>query len=259
VDGYRDKNIFLAGDASHLFSPIGGLGMNTGIQDAFNLAWKLVGVMHQDLNSAILDTYEMERLEISRNLISSTDITTRLITRIDNDSNGAIKHWLPIMENRKLIKKDLPLSFSGLGQKYQNNQFIKDLQPSATNPEYSLVGGQIPYATAKDKNHHEVTSYELIRDYKPTVLIFDDEAGSLAGINKILNNYPCWICVVRNQSFSLNSKDYEILDSNQSFHKKFYAKGGEVFLIRPDGYIGCQAHLNSLYEFEQFLNNFFRR
>lgn len=65
--------VFIAGDAGHIHSPTGGQGMNTGIGDAVNLSWKLAEVIHGRAGSALLDTYESERIPFARTLISTTD------------------------------------------------------------------------------------------------------------------------------------------------------------------------------------------
>jgi 2-polyprenyl-6-methoxyphenol hydroxylase-like FAD-dependent oxidoreductase len=64
VDRYRVGRVLLAGDAAHVHPPAGGQGLNTGIQDAYNLGWKLAGVIHGAADS-LLDTYEVERLPIA--------------------------------------------------------------------------------------------------------------------------------------------------------------------------------------------------
>jgi 2-polyprenyl-6-methoxyphenol hydroxylase-like FAD-dependent oxidoreductase len=64
VDRYRDGRVFLAGDAAHVHSPAGGQGMNTGIQDAYNLGWKLAAV-RAGADDGLLDTYQQERLPIA--------------------------------------------------------------------------------------------------------------------------------------------------------------------------------------------------
>jgi hypothetical protein len=64
VNRYRVGRVFLAGDAAHLHPPTGGQGLNTGIQDAYNLGWKLASVLRGDPES-LLDTYEEERLPVA--------------------------------------------------------------------------------------------------------------------------------------------------------------------------------------------------
>lgn len=73
ADHFRQGRVFIAGDAGHIHSPAGGQGMNTGIGDAVNLAWKLASVIRGRASAAILDTYESERIAFARTLVSSTD------------------------------------------------------------------------------------------------------------------------------------------------------------------------------------------
>jgi 2-polyprenyl-6-methoxyphenol hydroxylase-like FAD-dependent oxidoreductase len=70
---FRRGRAFLLGDAAHIHSPVGGQGMNTGIGDAVNLAWKLSAVLHGRADERILDTYEPERLAFARRLVATTD------------------------------------------------------------------------------------------------------------------------------------------------------------------------------------------
>ncbi len=74
VDRYRVGRIFLAGDAAHVHSPAGGQGMNTGIQDAYNLAWKLDLVVTGRADDRLLDTYGEEREPIARSMLKGTDL-----------------------------------------------------------------------------------------------------------------------------------------------------------------------------------------
>jgi 2-polyprenyl-6-methoxyphenol hydroxylase-like FAD-dependent oxidoreductase len=81
ADRFRTGRAFLAGDAAHIHSPVGGQGMNTGIGDAVNLAWKLAAVVHGQAHAALLDSYEPERLAFARRLVASTD---RAFTAVTN-------------------------------------------------------------------------------------------------------------------------------------------------------------------------------
>ncbi len=73
ADHFRQGRIFIAGDAGHIHSPAGGQGMNTGIGDAVNLAWKLATVLRGRTNPAVLDTYETERIAYAHTLVETTD------------------------------------------------------------------------------------------------------------------------------------------------------------------------------------------
>ena len=73
TDHFRKGRAFLLGDAAHIHSPAGGQGMNTGIGDAINLAWKLAGVLAGGAPDALLDSYEAERIGFARRLVATTD------------------------------------------------------------------------------------------------------------------------------------------------------------------------------------------
>lgn len=73
AEHYRQHRVFLAGDAAHVHSPAGGQGMNTGIGDAINLAWKLAAVLKQQAPDDLLDSYEIERRAFARQLVDTTD------------------------------------------------------------------------------------------------------------------------------------------------------------------------------------------
>ena len=73
ADHFRKGRAFLLGDAAHIHSPVGGQGMNTGIGDAVNLAWKLAAVVRGRAHASILDSYEQERIGFARQLVATTD------------------------------------------------------------------------------------------------------------------------------------------------------------------------------------------
>jgi len=76
---FRDRRCFLLGDAAHIHSPVGAQGMNTGLQDAYNLAWKLALVVKGQANAGLLDSYEEERIPVAQRLLHTTDQAFRLI------------------------------------------------------------------------------------------------------------------------------------------------------------------------------------
>ncbi|HMI44000.1 MAG TPA: FAD-dependent monooxygenase [Gemmatimonadaceae bacterium] len=97
---FRDRRAFLLGDAAHIHSPVGGQGMNTGIGDAVNLAWKLAQALKG--GEKILDTYEPERIAFARRLVATTDRGFVLIT-----SRGA----LATLIRTRIVPLVLPLLF----------------------------------------------------------------------------------------------------------------------------------------------------
>jgi 2-polyprenyl-6-methoxyphenol hydroxylase-like FAD-dependent oxidoreductase len=76
---FRDRRCFLLGDAAHVHSPVGAQGMNTGLQDSYNLAWKLALVIKGQAAASLLDSYEDERIKVARRLLNTTDRAFRLV------------------------------------------------------------------------------------------------------------------------------------------------------------------------------------
>jgi 2-polyprenyl-6-methoxyphenol hydroxylase-like FAD-dependent oxidoreductase len=87
---FRDRRCFLLGDAAHIHSPMGAQGMNTGLQDAYNLAWKLALVVAGRADAALLDSYESERMPVAERLLNTTDRAFRLVVS-DNPLAGLFR------------------------------------------------------------------------------------------------------------------------------------------------------------------------
>jgi FAD binding domain-containing protein len=90
AERFRDRRCFVLGDAAHIHSPVGAQGMNTGLQDAYNLAWKLALVVQGRADPALLDTYEAERVPVARRLLDTTDRGFRLVVS-DNPLAGIFR------------------------------------------------------------------------------------------------------------------------------------------------------------------------
>src|SRR5205823_3270760 len=78
---FRAGRAFLLGDAAHIHSPVGGQGMNTGIGDAINLAWKLAAALQGRADLHILDSYQPERIAFAKRLVATTDRAFEFVTR----------------------------------------------------------------------------------------------------------------------------------------------------------------------------------
>jgi 2-polyprenyl-6-methoxyphenol hydroxylase-like FAD-dependent oxidoreductase len=129
ADRYRRGRVFLAGDACHLFSPIGGQGMNTGVQDAFNLAWKLASVLRGQAPAALLDSYEHERRPIAAALVASGDASTQLLLGRHTgrpELERLYGELAPRLANRHRLCSHFPFVFSGVAQSYGPSDALCD-------------------------------------------------------------------------------------------------------------------------------------
>jgi hypothetical protein len=94
ADRFRKGRAFLVGDAAHIHSPVGGQGMNTGIGDAVNLAWKIADVVHGRAEASLLDSFEPERIAFARRLVATTD---QVFTGVTSDGPIARRVRLDIV------------------------------------------------------------------------------------------------------------------------------------------------------------------
>jgi 2-polyprenyl-6-methoxyphenol hydroxylase-like FAD-dependent oxidoreductase len=100
---FRKGRAFLVGDAAHIHSPVGGQGMNTGIGDAVNLAWKLAAVLKGRADGSLLDSYEPERIAFARRLVATTDLAFTGVT-----SSGAMARLIRL----RIVPLLMPLLFA---------------------------------------------------------------------------------------------------------------------------------------------------
>jgi 2-polyprenyl-6-methoxyphenol hydroxylase-like FAD-dependent oxidoreductase len=130
---YRDGRVLLAGDAAHVHSPVGGLGMNTGIQDAANLGWKLAADVAGRAPNAILDSYETERHPVGRQVLRASGALLR-VRLIGPRPVVAATGWLaPAAMRIPFITKRMAGTFSGLSICYP--------VPAGSHP---LAGKRVP-------------------------------------------------------------------------------------------------------------------
>ena len=120
ADRWRDRNVFLLGDAAHLTPPFIGQGLCAGVRDSMNLSWKIAGVLSGDLPESVLDTYEVERKPHARALIQLAKLIGVSMTqggRAGDLLRRAIAprlHWVPGLRDRLLDSETPPLSRSAL-------------------------------------------------------------------------------------------------------------------------------------------------
>jgi len=130
VNRYRAGRVFLAGDAAHVHTPAGGQGMNTGIQDAWNLGWKLAMVLN-GANPALLDTYEEERLPIAAGVLG---ISTRLAKQFVATGNRF---------SRSAETLQLGIQYRGSALSQPGNSTSEGLAPGDRAPDAQLPGGRL--------------------------------------------------------------------------------------------------------------------
>lgn len=144
---YRVGRVFLAGDAAHVHSPVGGQGMNTGIGDAFNLGWKLAKAVREG-DESHLDSYEAERHPVGRSVLQLTDALFRLVLSRSRLGVKARQAVIRVALKLEPVRKRIRERLSGVGIRY-------DRPPGA----HAWVGRRMP-----DLSTSEGRLYELLRE-----------------------------------------------------------------------------------------------
>ncbi|AUD01438.1 FAD-dependent monooxygenase [Spirosoma pollinicola] len=135
AERYRVGNAFLAGDACHVHAIAGGLGMNTGIQDAYNLGWKLAAVINGQASDTLLDTYGEERIPIADELLKTTAERQRGMMKAATAGKGAFD-TLAAQDGTQL---DLNYRNSSLTR--QGETISRTVQPGDRSPDVQLADG----------------------------------------------------------------------------------------------------------------------
>ncbi len=232
VDNFSKGRVFLAGDAAHIHSPAGGQGMNTGLQDAHNLAWKMAFVLKKMAKPTLLETYNEERLPFAQSLLKYTDKGFLVL---------ASGHWfianfrtyifLPILG--KLMRFDTPklILFKKLSQLFYS---YKNYSLSKGESFQSLkfkAGDRLPYIEVGYFKNFTATMFHLIR-------ISNSELTATIR-NEIKNNLPF---------------EVKIIDNKMSEAWQKWGVSEELYiLVRPDHYIiSITNDLPSLSEVNQY-------
>jgi hypothetical protein len=192
--------VFLAGDAAHIHSPAGGQGMNTGIQDAYNLGWKLAAVA-RGASPALLDTYEAERRPVAAHVLALSNVRLRRMLE-DND--------VPTRRDASTIQLDVG---------YRGSVLARDDRDGTARLR---AGDRAPDATGLATVDGERRLFELTRGGVFTVLSFG--AAAPAG--------PRTLRVVDRPT----APD-DIADTDGHLAAAYDPAGRTLVLIRPDGYV----------------------
>jgi 2-polyprenyl-6-methoxyphenol hydroxylase-like FAD-dependent oxidoreductase len=140
---FREGMVLLCGDAAHVHSPAGGQGMNTGIQDAANLAWKLALVLSGYAPESLLDSYERERRQVAQEVVSTTDRLTRLATMQSPLARRLRNALIALVGRGGRLPRQLATNLAEIDIAYQNGWSIDDsitVERWASKGDYLLSG-----------------------------------------------------------------------------------------------------------------------
>lgn len=213
ADRYRDGRVFLVGDAAHVHPPTGGQGLNTSVQDAYNLGWKLAAVC-AGASDELLDSYEEERRPVAGDMLG---LSTRLL---DEMKRGELRR------GREVQQLDIGYPESSLAMEC---------------PERSaglLAGDRAPDAPIRRATGHSTRVFELFRGTHWTLLGYDverDKVAPRAGL--------------RIHTFGARG---DVIDDGGHFRDAYALQSGDWVLVRPDGYVGAIVASDRIESLERY-------
>ncbi|MEM9256117.1 MAG: FAD-dependent monooxygenase [Pseudomonadota bacterium] len=257
VPHYRQGRVFLAGDAAHVHSLLAGQGMNVGIQDAFNLGWKMALVAKGLADDRLLDSYELERRTVADGVVSMTRQITDTMeeyTDLSADERKAFVSHLYTPESERL---EAALHLQEVDLDYSASPLSVDGKGEFEGGP--AVGTQAPDATELLFEGQAISLYALPADEQYRLLLFCTEDGKLEDILSAadaagqFSNWltPYLVFVGRSVSYSESELPFKvILDQVGHLHSRYGVSAPCLFLVRPDGYIAFKSqNINAVSEY----------
>lgn len=261
---------FLVGDAAHVHSPIGGQGMNTGIQDAYNLGWKLAFILRGIGKSCLLKTYGEEREAIAKRLLAMTHRMTTVAARSRPILNFLRPHLMYLALSTKWMHhfivstvSQLRINYRGmkLSKNYLSCPFTSFGQSFAEAPKAGerVIDAQVEWAKDSSVN----TLYDYLDPSFFHILLFTTEAlvkyhKSYSELLNIRARPGCKLTLVT-LAFNMSNVPSKwqgdvLLDKGGELHRIYGALKPATYIIRPDQYIGMKAPGISSTRIEKYLS-----
>jgi 2-polyprenyl-6-methoxyphenol hydroxylase-like FAD-dependent oxidoreductase len=238
---FGKDRVFLAGDAAHMFSPIGGFGMNTGIGDGFNLGWKL-GFLHHGLATpALLQSYDDERHSNTQKLLQKTDRSTSLIARLDRHQAQDEDRFAPKMSSRAAMRlaawdaAGLTISYGQPdaltlpGQPLQTGRMLPYLPANGVRGDsLSLIGhGGYRLIMALDGSAEQLTHAQTLATNLKLA------SNGLITPLLVFSTPPLWPVADPGQ----------VQDGDHALANGWSLANGDFALVRPDLFVACVGNL----------------
>lgn len=236
VNRFSEGRCFLAGDSAHIHTPAGAQGMNTGIQDGYNLAWKLNLVLKEKAGRAILESYNQERLENAKNLLKTTDRFFNLVASPEPVLTYLRTHVFPYIAGAafsfEAVRKFVFPRISQIGINYRDSSL------SVNEGNFAIrAGDRMPYFEVEGAN-----IYDRLHEPKFHILTFFDGTDSAPDLaESFKTEYSGFV-------------DFHVVPLYPNISEIFGTKESFTVLLRPDNYIGLISSDISLNPVRDYLN-----
>ena len=289
VDRYRKGSIFLAGDAAHIHSPAGGQGMNTGIQDAHNLAWKLALVHQKKGQDVLLDSYTIERHAVGAALLRTTDFATKVGTLKSPALVNVRNHVAKFLTGFDPVRRKIIEALSELSVSYDSSPLnsehtspllaarlgeTADGETPTVGTRLAFQAGPAPGARAPDGDvrlgDDRVRLSSLWGKTKFTLLLFDGQSSSADGYDELQqiatdtrkkwgDHVSIYVVTPRADRPKELTDDILVLhDDGQELEVRYGARTECLYLLRPDLYVGFRSQPADGRELAAYLDTLLR-
>ncbi|WP_042421679.1 FAD-dependent monooxygenase [Streptacidiphilus anmyonensis] len=242
VNRYRSGRIFVAGDAAHIHPPVGGQGLNTGVQDAYNLAWKLALAVRGLATEEVLDSYHAERHPVGR------EVVDRTVRHARSGLGG------PGDDAETVLRRQAQLLVA-----YPDSPLIQPHPADRTPPPGPAPGERAPdcHGLVGDLATYPHRLFDLLRTPRHVLLLFagpehasGDAADRLAACaaearraaHGLLDAYLVTAAEVPEDARPVGLRPPRVRDVAGGFQDAYAPRDGEALLVRPDGYLSGRFH-----------------
>lgn len=243
---YRVGRTFLAGDAAHLHSPVGGQGLNTGVQDAYNLAWKVAAAHRGRAGEALLDSYEAERRATAEAMVRGVSFATRAMTLRAAAPRHARNAVARALFSLPAVRDQLGPRVGMLRLRYATGTAVA---PARDRARTALPGERAPLLAS----HPAHTA--ALRGGSHVALVFDDDpqraTSTAAALGALAARRCCGdVSVLRVGDGALDDRDGVL-------RAAYGARGPTAVWVRPDRVIGYRGAADDLAALEAWLAGMF--
>ena len=253
VDRLSVGRVFLGGDSAHIHSPAGAQGMNTGIQDMINLAWKLAFVIKHQADPKLLDTYSDERIPIIRNVLTKTEGLTDVIGSENPVFRSVFSHIAPWIVGTEFVQENSTERMSQLSLNYRASPLSVSHHPlgrlragdRVPNLDVQVVGGR-----GEAIREPTAASVFQLLDTDRFSLLFANLKDAEATHHSVQSSLSPWKGLLQTYSIAPSA------NADQQF-RSIFGSGPSLTLVRPDGYAAFTSLDNSLDPLAQYLKSWF--
>jgi 2-polyprenyl-6-methoxyphenol hydroxylase-like FAD-dependent oxidoreductase len=260
AETYRLGRVFIAGDAAHIHSPVGAQGMNTGIQDAWNLGWKLALVARGFADERLLDSYHAERWPIGRTLLRVTD---RLFGGFAKSVSGGefvrlfrrllVRGLVAPALSRPTIRRFGFHFVSQLGIHYRNSPMVAEAEPRLRRGP--KAGDRLPDVRVRRRGEDVYLQQELGSAHLQLLLCGPVAEWDGSQVTEVAHRFPGLIVITH---LSRDNANRALVDPEGQALAELGVEDTAQYLIRPDGHIAFRCGGTDLSSMRGYLETWFR-